>query len=341
MFILYDCVQTLAEHVGPALSDPELLNLLMPSLIHRWTKVSDHSRELFPLLECLSYVATALGDAFSPWAVPIFERCVKIVHMNLEEYLLASKNEAVDHPDKDFLVTSLDLLSSIIQALPPQKSGELVTKSQPKLFDLLRFCMEDPNNDVRQSSYALLGDCAIQIFPHLQPVLSQIMPLLIQQLDIDTLPDEDANATFSVINNACWSCGEIAIQEKTGMLPYLEELYKRLFAIINNQEISSSVHENAAIALGRLGISCGSVLAPHLGQFAKPLLLTIRPVDDTEEKGQALLGLNLTILHNPQGMENCLLDYFQAMAAFPSKTYQDRRLKVSFQEVCPKFILDI
>ena len=40
MLILYDCVQTLAEHVGPALADDKLVAILMPALIHRWNKVS-------------------------------------------------------------------------------------------------------------------------------------------------------------------------------------------------------------------------------------------------------------------------------------------------------------
>ena len=62
MYILYDCVQTLAENIGPVLARPELVNALMPALIERWNKLPDQAREMFPLLECLSYVAMALGD---------------------------------------------------------------------------------------------------------------------------------------------------------------------------------------------------------------------------------------------------------------------------------------
>lgn len=331
MFILYDCVQTLAEHVGPALSEEELISLLMPALIQRWEKVSDQSREMFPLLECLSFVATAMGGSFAPFAAPIFSRCIKIVHQNLEEYLLAVSNEAMDKPDKDFLVTSLDLLSSIIQALPAGISSDLVARSQPKMFDLLRFCMEDPNNDVRQSSYALLGDCAIRIFPQLQPVLPDLMPVLIQQLDLDAMPDEEADSAFSVINNACWSCGEIAIQQKHGMAPYVEKLYERLFGIISNPGVPPSVNENAAVALGRLGLHCSEGLALHLSQFARLFLQILQPVEDTDEKGQAFLGLNRTIAINPQAMEDCLLEYFKATADFTQ--FRQTDLKDSFRQV--------
>ena len=316
MFILYDCVQTLAEQVGPPLRRQDLIDLLMPAIIKRWSKISDQSQELFPLLECLSYVATALGDAFAPFAIPIFARCIRIIHQNLEQYLLAVHNEPMEKPDKDFLVTSLDLLSAIIQALAPAKSGELVTSSQPRFFDLLIFCMEDPSNDVRQSSYALLGDCAVNIFPQLNPFLPSLIPVLIRQLDLDSLHDHDVDTGFSVINNACWSCGEIAMKYQQGMIPFVEEIYHSLSSIISNPQVPTSVGENAVIALGRLGVDCSQQLAPHLAEFANSFLHIIEPVENNDEKGHAFLGLNRTIEQNPQAMGNCLLEYFRASAAY-------------------------
>jgi len=337
MFILYDCVQTLAEQVGPPLRSPDLIDLLMPAIINRWSKVSDESQELFPLLECLSYVATALGDAFAPFAIPIFTRCIRIIHQNLEQYLLAVHNEPMDKPDKDFLVTSLDLLSAIIQALEPAKSGELVGSSQPRFFDLLMFCMEDPSNDVRQSSYALLGDCAVNIIPQLQPFLPSLMPVLIRQLDLENLRDDDADTGFSVINNACWSCGEIAMKYKRGMTSFVEKIYRSLMSIITNPQVPPSVSENAVIALGRMGVDNFQVLAPHLAEFAKPFLHIIDPVEVNDEKGHAFLGLNRTIESNPQAMEGCLLEYFKASVSYNKEDFVpflgDETIGGSFQRV--------
>ena len=333
MLVLYDCVQTLAEHVGPALARPETINLLMPAIIDRWTKVSDQSQELFPMLECLSYVATALRDSFAPFAVPIFHRCINIVRQNLEAYALAVRYEGMDKPSKDFLVTSLDLLSAVIQALDEPKSSELVTSSQPGFFDLLMFCMEDPNNDVRQSAYALLGDCAVNVFSQLRPSLPAILPMLIKQLELDDIRHEDVESDFGVINNACWSCGEIAMKEGWGMAPYVEKLYYRFMAIISNPGIPQSVHENAAIALGRLGVGCSDALAPHLGEFAQSFLEITRPIDDTDEKGAAILGFNFTVEKNPRAMEACLLDYFRACAAGSKVKYEQQSIESSFQRV--------
>ncbi|KAL8733157.1 MAG: hypothetical protein Q9166_002349 [cf. Caloplaca sp. 2 TL-2023] len=326
MFILYDCVQTLAEHVGPALAKQELIDTLMPAIIHRWSKVSDRSQEIFPLLECLSYVATALGDAFAPFAVPVFARCIRIIHQSLEEYVMSINNVALDKPSKDFLVTSLDLLSAIIQALDFRRGGELVETSQPRFFDLLLFCMEDPSNDVRQSSYALLGDCAVNIFHQLRPFLPALVPVLIQQLDLDNLRDQDTDQGFSVINNACWSCGEISMNENAGMGPYVEQIYQRLLGIISNPEVPTSVNENAVIALGRLGVHYSQSLAPHLGDFGKPFLQIIGPVEYTDERAHAFLGFNRTVGRNPQAMENCLLDYFKASAAYARHSKSDFNL---------------
>ena len=336
MYILYDCVQTLGECVMGELAKPQLVDILMPALIDRYNKVSDQSQEIFPLLECLGYIAAAYGDAFAPFAPPLFQRCTKIIYENLQEYMAAVNNQAVDEPDKDFLVTSLDLLSAIIQAIDSQKSGELVANSQPRFFDLVCFCMEDPNYEVRQSSYALLGDCAINIFPHLEPFMTNIMPPLIKQLDLDLIRDDDQQTGFSVLNNACWSCGEIAVNEKAPLTPYLDELYHGLYIIINNEEVSDSVNENAAMALGRLGICCSDQLAPRLGEYARSFLKSMSQIDFTPEKASAFLGFNQVVMKNPQAMESCMGEYFQSIASFPSKSLNQeefRGVQGSFQQV--------
>lgn len=336
MYILYDCVQTLGECVMGELARPHLVDILMPALISRYNTVSDQSRELFPLLECLGYIAGAYGDAFAPFAPPLFQRCIKIIYQNLQEYLAAVNNQTFDEPDKDFLVTSLDLLSAIIQAIDPQKSGELVANSQPRFFDLLSFCMEDPNYEVRQSSYALLGDCAINIFPQLEPFIPNVMPTLIKQLDLDLIPDNDRHTGFSVLNNACWSCGEIAVNEKVALAPYIDKLYHGLYVIVNNEEIVDSVNENAAMALGRLGLCCSDQLAPRLGEYADSFLRSMSKIEFTQEKASAFLGFNQVVVKNPQAMESSLANYFQSIASFPSKSLQNeefRAVQSSFQQV--------
>ncbi|KAI2609271.1 ARM repeat-containing protein [Hypoxylon sp. NC1633] len=322
MYLLYDCVQTLAEVIGPVLARPDLVNELMPALIERWTKVPDQSREIFPLLECLSYVAMALNDAFTPYAKPIFVRCVNIIHQNLEASLALTNDPSLDTPDKDFLVTSLDLLSAIIQALDPAKSAELVQGSQPAFFELLTFCMEDPTDEVRQSAYALLGDCTKYVFEQLQPSLPGIFPVLLKQLDLDSILDEDIDSAYGVVNNACWSAGEIAIRHKANLAPHVPELFQRLIEIITNPGIPKGVTENAAIALGRLGLGNGEQLAPHLANFAEEFLSSMDEVDPSDEKATAFRGFTSIVEKNPMAMEKSLLHFFTAIAR-----YRDLKLR--------------
>ena len=62
--LVYDAIGTLADSVGDALNQQELISILMPPLIAKWNSLSDDNRELFPLLECLTSVAQALGVGF-------------------------------------------------------------------------------------------------------------------------------------------------------------------------------------------------------------------------------------------------------------------------------------
>ncbi|KAG6355876.1 hypothetical protein INS49_015260 [Diaporthe citri] len=335
MYILYDCVQTLAENVGPVLALPQHAGQLMPALIDRWQKVSDESREIFPLLECFSYVAMAMRDEFAPYAHPIFRRCVTIIHQNLEQTMAAKTNHNYDQPDKDFLVTSLDLLSAIIQCLEDNKAQELVKDAQPAFFELLNLCMGDPADEVRQSAYALLGDCAKYVYPQLQPHLPSIFPILLRQLDFDNIVDEEIDGYFSVINNACWSAGEIAIQHGKGMAPFVSDLMERLVQIMANPTIPISVNENAAIALGRLGLQNADALAPHLSTFADEFLSAMVELDCTDEKASALKGFTMIVAQNPQAMEKSLLSYFMCIARYNTRPPSDinKELHELFQNI--------
>ena len=333
MYILYDCVQTLAASVGSKLAEPELLETTMSTLFGRWNKIPDDSREIFPLLECMGYVVTALGDVFSRFAPTVFGRCTRIIFQNLTEHLRAVNNEAITEPDKDFLVTALDLVSAMVQALDPAKSIELMQSSEPKFFELLAVCLQDPSNDTRQSAYALLGDCAIKIYTPVHPYLPQIIPLIDAQLDLDKIFLEEPASLFGVLNNACWSTGEIALQAKSDMAPYIGVLYKRMFDILSNPEAGDSVNENAAIALGRLGSACPAELAPRLGEFAVVFLIGMAGVDDNEEKRSALLGFNQCVQANPQAMEGCLLEYLGLAATYPKEGPEREELRASFQQV--------
>lgn len=63
----------------------------MPPLIQKWNELKDEDKDLFPLLECLSSVATALHSGFLPYAEPVFQRCVSLVDKTLAQSLVSTE----------------------------------------------------------------------------------------------------------------------------------------------------------------------------------------------------------------------------------------------------------
>ena len=68
---------------------PAALRTIMPPLVLKWQALGDTDRELLPLLECLTSLAQALGPAFEPYAEAMYERCMRIVAMQLQARRLA------------------------------------------------------------------------------------------------------------------------------------------------------------------------------------------------------------------------------------------------------------
>ena len=89
LLILYDAIGTLADSVGNYLNKEEYIQLLMPPLIQKWNALKDEDKDLFPLLECLSSVATALQTGFLPYCGPVYQRCVSLVDQTLNQTLVS------------------------------------------------------------------------------------------------------------------------------------------------------------------------------------------------------------------------------------------------------------
>jgi hypothetical protein len=167
LLILYDAIGTLADSVGHHLNKPEYINLLMPPLIAKWNVLKDEDKDLFPLLECLSSVATALQEGFLPYCEPVYRRCVSLVEQTLNQHIAHQQNaDQFEQPDKDFMIVALDLLSGLAEGLDLHIE-RLVSSSN--IMQLLYQCIQDPMPEVRQSSFALLGDLTKACFAHVHP----------------------------------------------------------------------------------------------------------------------------------------------------------------------------
>ena len=131
------------------------------------------------------------------------------------------------------------------------------------------------------------------------------------------IPQISAEETApSVCNNAAWAAGEIAIQLGHEFHPFVQHLLPRLLVLINANNTPGPVLENAAIALGRIGLVCSDDVAPQLPVFAAAFLRALKDVRDNEEKDSAFRGLCTLIGKNPSGLAQDLTSFVIAVAKY-------------------------
>lgn len=327
LLILYDAIGTLAESVGPHLNREEYITMLMPPLFEKWNTLGDDDKNLFPLLECLSSIATAIQIGFLPYARPVFERSVRLIENTLQEsnhYELNFSSVSYHQPDKDFMIVALDLLSGIAEGLQGQIEP-LVSGSQ--IINLLFQCMQDRVPEVRQSSFALLGDLTRACFIHVSHFVNDFIPILSKNLNPDLI---------SVCNNSTWAIGELSMQLASNMSPFIQFVLPPLIENINKPEPDTpkTLLENTAITIGRLGYACPNEVSPFLANFIKPWCIALRSIHDNNEKDSAFRGLCTMISYNPQGI---VQDYIFFCDAVGSWVNPSSDLKDMFEQILKGF----
>ncbi|KAL1437995.1 transportin 1 [Rhipicephalus microplus] len=323
LLILYDAIGTLADSVGHHLNKPEYINLLMPPLIEKWNVLKDDDKDLFPLLECLSSVATALQSGFLPYCEPVFRRCVSLVEQTLNQNMAnAAHPDQFEAPDKDFVIVALDLLSGLAEGLDGHMESLVMSSN---IMQLLYQCMQDLMPEVRQSSFALLGDLTKACFQHVNPCISDFLPILGQNLNPEII---------SVCNNATWAIGEISVKLGRDMKPYIPMVLSQLVTIINRPNTPKTLLENTAITIGRLGYVCPEEVAPMLQQFIRPWCSSLRNIRDNEEKDSAFRGICSMISVNPGGVVHDFIFFCDAVASWVNPKAD---LKQTFHEILHGF----
>jgi transportin-1 len=241
-----------------------------------------------------------MGASFMPYAAPVYERCKNIVHHSLMQYQAWQQNPSdIDEPDKSFLVVALDLLSGLTQGLG-MGMEPMVTHAEPSLLVLLTASLKHASAPVRQSAYALVGDLAMGCFPLLRPAMPGIMTELIGQLE-----PEPKVEFISASNNAAWSVGEVALRygrDDPEFQQWVNPLISRLIPILLHPKAPRSLHENAAVSIGRIGWMHPAIVAPHLGEFAQQWCQALHEIRDNEEKDSAFRGFCTMVQTNPAGI---------------------------------------
>lgn len=302
---LYDAVGTLAESVKQHLNQQKYIDILMPPIIKKWNMLNDTERDLFPLLECLSSIAVALCEGFKPYSEAVFRRCLSLVEQNIQQGIaFNSDQENNEMPNKDFMIAALDLLSGLAEGLKGSIT-DLVASSN--IIDLTLQCIVDSLPEVRQSSFALLGDLTKACFDLVRPHIPQIMTPLAQNLQYEHV---------SVCNNASWAIGEIAVRMGGDIRQYVPLVLGQLLIIINQPSIPRTLLDNTAISIGRLSYACPEDIAPMLKDFIKPWCSAVRSIRDNEAKDSAFRGICELIRKNPNGIVNDFYFFCDAIACW-------------------------
>ncbi|KAF0695448.1 Aste57867_13736 [Aphanomyces stellatus] len=311
LLILYDAIGTLADSVGDALNHPELIAVFMPPLIAKWNAIPDDNAELFPLLECLTSIASALGPGFQEFARPVLDRCIRLIEHGLLSSALASQApHDIEATDPEFIVCALDLVSGIAEGLGVSMAGLIAPTN---VLNLVMECIRFPMANVRQSALAVMGELAKNCFDLVQPHVGDIVPPLLRNID----PDYP-----SVCNNASWAFGEISVKVGAGMSLFAPDAIDKLVAVLGCQDPrpTRSLQENCAITIGRMAYVCPQALAPHLPQFASLWFKALRALQDGEDREVAFTGLVQLVQLNPSGI---VQDFMQMCVAFAS--LEDRK----------------
>ncbi|KAG6864281.1 hypothetical protein C0991_010851, partial [Blastosporella zonata] len=233
-------------------ADPRYVDILMP--------------------EHLTSVTIVMGCAFLPYVGPVFERCNNVIHNSLLNYQQFQQNPELDEPHKSFL------------GLGPQLEP-LIQISQPNLLNLLTACLKHPQAAVRQSAYALVGHLAMGCPSLLRGHMPGIMSECILQLD-----PEPKLEFISASNNAAWLVGEVALRygrDNPEFQQWVNPLIARLIPILLHPKAPRSLHENAAVSIGRIGLMHPNLVAPHLPEFAQAWCEAQYKIPDSSEKNSA------------------------------------------------------
>lgn len=95
---------------------------------------------------------------------------------------------------------------------------------------------------------------------------------------------------------------------------WVPSLITRLIPILLHPKAPRSLHENAAVSIGRIGLMHPSIVAPHLNEFAQAWCQALHDIRDNEEKDSAFRGLCQLVQVNPGGIWKASVINFRGIA---------------------------
>eukprot|EP00403_Amphidinium_massartii_P046379 CAMPEP_0178457652 /NCGR_PEP_ID=MMETSP0689_2-20121128/47132_1 /TAXON_ID=160604 /ORGANISM="Amphidinium massartii, Strain CS-259" /LENGTH=907 /DNA_ID=CAMNT_0020083919 /DNA_START=41 /DNA_END=2764 /DNA_ORIENTATION=- len=321
LLILYDAVGTLAECVNGELDRPAYGQALLQPIMQRFETVPDNDRSLVSLFECLGSLAHNIPTGMATLFPVIVQRCMRLIADGARAAQMWQQNpNEFEKPDREAMAASIDLLAGIIEGLQERVQEVL---QQQNFIMVIPECLKDSSLQVKQSAFALVGDCARFCIGFLVPFLPQLLPAAAASLRQGTSP--------TVSNNASWAVGEVCVRVGPDfMAPYLDELVKALHAVLTKQHQQALLRRNVCITLGRLGMVCGHMMGNMYPEWGGIWCQTMRMARHDHEKENAFQGLCNWIKTNPTG---CLTFVPQLVCSIISFETPPQTLAPSLKEI--------
>eukprot|EP01065_Artemidia_motanka_P026796 TRINITY_DN32032_c0_g1_i1.p1 TRINITY_DN32032_c0_g1~~TRINITY_DN32032_c0_g1_i1.p1 ORF type:complete len:929 (+),score=311.99 TRINITY_DN32032_c0_g1_i1:92-2788(+) len=329
---LYDLIITLAEAIGPALADPQLVPLVLPPLANRWHRAADDANELPALMGAMTAVATALGPAFQPYTEESFTRAARVLCKESEQLqMFIAQGQHVwdveEGGDEGRMVAALDLLSGLADAVGA--GIEALVARQPTLVQAVLACAGDwPRATVRQSALGFCGDLTKWCYPHVAQHVQTILQCAVSSFDADQK---------LVTANAAWAVGEVAVKLgpslrslPPGMGAVPAQLVDELVPLLTASSDDDQMCGNVCTALGRLAVCCPDIVSAKLSTFAPIYCKHLAEMADDDEKDHTVRGLCAMARADPKPLLPHLVAFCTAICNIgPSILHQDLQMEVA------------
>jgi transportin-1 len=315
----YDAISTLANALVDTMRTQELVDIIMPPLAARWAEVpdDDEDAEVYSMYDCLIELTHAFGPLLGEFVGALVHRSTLLAQRTLtevqayEDHRKASKangqQPTMTPPNHSLLICAIDLLASAIEAV-----GEGVAPLLDESLPVIGVgAMRLPLFDVRSSTAALIGDIAVYAPALVAPALNDIVPLLLHNIR-----EELVSPFGSLINNAVWALGEIALLLREQFAPAIEQVLERVVPILIDDTTNTSILHNCAVCISRASIHHAPAIAPHVRQFLKPWCYALRRMEEGSERRTAYAGLCSIVEQNPRDVMPDFVYVADAIAAY-------------------------
>ena len=312
LLILLDAIACLFESLGgEIMSRTDVISMIVPPVVRAFERVNLHSEKQLAvsLFECLTAITACVGPSVGMENLQtIIKRAGAVMEGTVSSFkriTVSGSNE--EKPDGDIVACALDLLCSVIDGLA-DGSLELISQINfaPLVCELiLQFDTTSRmalirnfySSTTKQCAFALLGDlarCCTVLLP--EETLRAIIPVVVEHV---------ALGPMSVSNNSAWAMGEIAMRKSAPFLdPFIKPATTALLTNLKRFEVGTRpiVRQNAAIALGRIGMNSSSRLISS-GAFQEMFFAwctVMKKMRTDREKLTAVKGFTMCVEASPQ-----------------------------------------